>query len=100
MFPSEVLVTPTVAGVPAPVLGGCTDAVGEPDAVEEPPLLPQAASVSPASATIAPLARKVRADLRGIMIRSFGWGEVGRSCHLSRSADRRGAASVNPASAP
>jgi hypothetical protein len=69
MLPSDVLVTPTVAGVPELVFGGCADADEE-----EPPLLPQAASVSPASATIAPLARKVRADLRGIMIRSFDWG--------------------------
>jgi hypothetical protein len=34
MFPSEVLVTPTVAGVPELVFGGCADAVEE-----EPPLL-------------------------------------------------------------
>jgi hypothetical protein len=74
MLPSEVLVTPTVAGVPALVFGGCAAAVEE-----EPPLLPQAAIASPASATIAPLARKVRADLRGIMIRSFGRGIIERT---------------------
>src|SRR5882762_10908815 len=70
MFPSEVLVTPTVAGVPELVFGGCTDAV------EEPPLLPQAASASPASATIAAPARKVPTDLRVFMIRSFGRGII------------------------
>jgi hypothetical protein len=71
MFPSVVLVTPTVAGVPVLVLGGCEDAL---DVLDVPPLLPQAASTSPASATIAPPARKVRPDLKDIMIRSFAQG--------------------------
>jgi hypothetical protein len=76
MFPSVVLVTLTVAGVPVLVVGGCEDAL---DLLDVPPLLPQAASTSPASATIAPPARKVRADLKDIIIRSFGGGIVERT---------------------
>jgi hypothetical protein len=66
MFPSEVLVTRTVAGLPVLVCCGCVEAVEESLL-----LLPHAASASPASARIAPLARKVRVDLRDITIRSF-----------------------------
>src|SRR4051812_39989782 len=60
MLPSDVLVTPTVAGAPVLVFGGC--------AVEAPPPLPQAASASTASATVAAPARKVPGDLSDIMI--------------------------------
>src|SRR5438876_110200 len=84
MWPSEVLVTRTVAGVPVLVFGGCTDAVEE-----ELPLLPHAASASPGSATIAPPARKVRTDLRVFMIRSFGRGIIERTfCSALVAASR------------
>src|ERR1700730_15370228 len=99
MLPRPVVATPTVAGVPVPVLGGCGDAVDAPP-------LPHAASASTVSATIAP-PREVWAGLR-VVIGPCWSGDgrakapccVGAVAGVPRSADRRRVASVSPALLP